>query len=119
MLLYFYSKPNGRSPVSEYFDCMSEEAQDKTISYAKLLIERGGRLGLPYARHISGKVWELRVDYDRRFHRIFYFVFEKGKIVFLHGYDKKSNKAPSGEIDRATDNYNDFIRNLNYKTYGK
>lgn len=69
---------------------------------------------MPYTKHIDGKIWELRVDFDKNFHRIFYFIFTENKVVFLHGFNKKSNKTPAKEIDQSKNNYDDFIKNLKF-----
>ena len=117
MLLYFYRKTNGRSLVRDYFECLSQRAQAKAVSFVKLLAESGGKLGMPYARHINGKIWKLRVDYGDLYHRIFYLILERNEVIFLHGYDKKTNKAPTKEINLAINNYNDFINNPNFEKY--
>ena len=69
---------------------------------------------MPYSKHIFDKVWELRVDFDKNYHRIFYFIFTEKQIVFLHGFNKKTNKTPIKEIEKAKNNHNDFINNLNF-----
>ena len=116
-IIYFYQKQNNKSPVHDYYEKLNEKIQDKIISYVLLLIKYNGKLGMPYTKHIDGKIWELRVDFDKNFHRIFYFIFTDNKIVFLHGFNKKSNKIPVNEIQKSKNNYNDFIKNLNYKSY--
>lgn len=58
----------------------------------ELLKERGGYLDEPYSKHIKGKIRELRVDFARKHHRIFYFAFVGKKIILLHAFLKKSEK---------------------------
>lgn len=52
---------------------------------------------MPHARHIQGKLWELRPGGVR----LFYFAYIKDQFVILHGYRKQSMKAPEREIALA------------------
>jgi len=47
--------------------------------------------------------------------RIFYFSFVGKTIILLHAFFKKTPKTPQREIDKAIDNYNDFI--INQQSY--
>lgn len=51
---------------------------------------------------ISKKIFfELRVEYNGNIYRVF-FIFDKGNIVILfNGFQKKSQKTPKNEIDKA------------------
>jgi len=74
-------------------------------------------LGIPYTKHINKKIWELRVDFNKKFHRIFYFIFDGKKIILLHGFNKKTNHTPQKEINKAVNNYHDYLKNLLDKLY--
>jgi phage-related protein len=52
---------------------------------------------LPHARHIKGRLWELRPGDNR----LFCFLQLEQKFVILHGYRKQSMKAPDKEIATA------------------
>ena len=47
-----------------------------------------------HARHIHGKLWELRPGGVR----LFYFTYTGKSFVVLHGYHKKTDKAPEREL---------------------
>jgi phage-related protein len=115
--IYFYRKMVGKSPIYDYYHNLDKKVRRKIEFYILLLIEREGKLGEPYTKHIVDKIWELRVDFNKNFYRIFYFIFTGNKIIFLHGFNKKTNKTPSKEIIQAKNNYDDFINHLNYKTH--
>ena len=51
-------------------------------------------LGMPHARPVQGKLWELRPGGIR----LFYFAFIDHQFVILHGYRKQGMKAPEREI---------------------
>jgi phage-related protein len=73
---------------------MPTKEQAKVRNMLRLLREFGIALGMPHARHIEGKLWELRSGAIR----LFYFVFADRRFAILHGYRKRSAKAPKKEI---------------------
>lgn len=111
--IYYYINRKGKEPVREYIEKLSKKEQLKIFAYTELLRDRKGYLDEPYSKHIKGKIRELRVDFGRKRHRIFYFAFVGKKIILLHAFLKKSAKTSQGEIDRAADNYKEAISNQN------
>lgn len=111
----FYEDGNGKRPVLEYMDNLSDKERAKVSKYVDFLKVSGGVLDEPYSKHIKGKIRELRVDFGKNKHRIFYFTFIEKNIIFLHAFLKKTAKTPSKEIKKAEKNYYDIINN--YKTY--
>jgi len=101
----------GRSPVLEYIEGLRDKEEAKTLKYIEFLRLEKGYLEEPYSRHVKGKIRELRVDFGRNRHRIFYFVFIKKTIVLLHAFLKKTAKTPISEIKKAENNYFDAINN--------
>jgi phage-related protein len=55
-----------------------------------------------YLKHIEGtELYEIRVIFGSNIYRIFCF-FDKGKLVVLvNGFQKKTQKTPKNEIERA------------------
>ena len=46
-------------------------------------------------------LFELRVEYESNIYRVF-FIFDEGNIVVLfNGFQKKKQKTPKAEIDKA------------------
>lgn len=107
----FYIDKNGNSPVIEYIDSLSDKEKAKILKYIEFLRERKGILDEPYSKHIQGKIRELRVDFARNRHRIFYFTFIEKTIILLHAFLKKTEKIPLSEIKKAEENYNNALNN--------
>ncbi len=78
-------------------------------AYIRRLVDAGGYLEEPYSRHIDGDIRELRVDFARNRHRIFYFTVIGRRIILLHAFLKKTPKTPLGEIIRAQKNHDAFL----------
>jgi phage-related protein len=49
---------------------------------------------MPHAKHLNGKLWELRPGANR----FFYFAYVGRRFVILHAYRKQSQKAPLREL---------------------
>ena len=108
---YYKNSNTGKEPAIDYLDSLDETVQAKIVSYIDLLLEKKGRLKYPYTRHIKDKIWELRVDFAKNYHRIFYFIFTGKRIIFLHAFSKKTNRTPRRELEKAINNYKDFLNN--------
>lgn len=107
----FYKDSKGKSSVLEYIEVLPENEKSKIYKYIELLKNSQGILDEPYSRHIKGKIRELRVDFAKNRHRIFYFTFINRNIVFLSAFLKKTPKTPLTEIIRAENMYNNIINN--------
>lgn len=111
---FFYDPDTEEAPVSNYLNSLSQKDRSKVLKYIEFLREHSGVLDEPYTKHIRGKIRELRVDFGRNRHRIFFFTFAGRNIILLHAFLKKTSKTPENEIDKATSNYNKFIINPNF-----
>lgn len=107
----FYIDTDGAIPVLEYIDELPDKEKAKILKYIEFLRERNGVLDEPYSKHIKGKIRELRVDFTRNRHRIFYFTFIGKTIILLHAFLKKTDKTPLLEINKAEENYNNVLSN--------
>jgi len=100
----------GRSLVLEYIERLGDKEAAKVLKYIEFLRAHDGYLEEPYSKHIKGKIRELRVDFSKNRHRIFYFVFVKKTIILLHAFLKKTAKTPLLEIKRAEENYYNVLK---------
>ena len=79
---------------------LSEKEQEK-IHYGLLLLKTQGRLTKKFVKLIRDGIYELRTEYGGKIFRVF-FIFDEGEIVVLfHGFQKKTQKTPQGEIEKA------------------
>lgn len=102
----FYVSSHGRSPVKEYLASLPLADRAKVARYLQLLQEFGPTLSMLQARHIEGKLWELRPDA----HRLFYAILSGRRCIVLHAFRKTSRKAPRREIEQALRHLDDFIQ---------
>ena len=100
----FYIDARGRTPALEFMRSLPSRDRAALLRAIDLLEEFGTALGLPHARPIEG-LWELRGGSGR----LFYFAHTGRRLVILHGYRKKSQKAPQREIRMAQRRWADFL----------
>ncbi len=105
----FYTDGKGKSPVLNYLEKLPDKEKAKILKYIEFLREHKGILDEPYSKHIAGKIRELRVDFARNRHRIFYFTFLNKNIILLHAFLKHTAKTPFIEIKQAEENYNNVL----------
>ncbi|NQU65750.1 MAG: type II toxin-antitoxin system RelE/ParE family toxin [SAR324 cluster bacterium] len=105
----FFRTDSGREPVREWLKDLDAETK-KTIGEDIKTVQYGWPLGMPLVRKLDTNLWEIRIHLRQRIARILFTVV--GDIlVILHGFIKKSQKTPSGDIKLAKDR----IRNLRVK----
>jgi phage-related protein len=92
--IVFYKDRRGKCPPLEFIEGLPVVEQAKIRNALRLLQEFGTNIGMPHARTIQGKLWELRPGGIR----LFYFAYIGQQFVILHGYRKQGMKAPDREI---------------------
>lgn len=116
---YYQNSQNNKVPVLEYIGKLSSKEIAKVFKYIDFLRDNKGILDEPYSKHIKGKIRELRVDFSRKRHRIFYVAVIEKKIILLHSFLKRTAKTPKQEINRALNNFEDYKINKNLIKYEK
>jgi phage-related protein len=94
----------------DFFDQQVENVKDK-IDYVLFLITVADRIPQKFFKHIEGTngLYEIRVEFQSNIYRIFC-CFDEGKLVVLfNGFQKKSQKTPIGELDKAVKIMNEYF----------
>jgi len=67
------------------------------------LIEELQRVPETYLKHIENTdgLYEIRVQFGRNIFRIFCFFDQEQLVVLAHGFQKKTQKTPKKEIEKA------------------
>jgi len=86
----------------DFFDSLRPEVQRK-FNWTLQLIATVERVPAKYFEHLSGSsgLFEIRVEVRSDIFRVFCFFDEGYLIVLVNGFEKKSQKTPRGEIERA------------------
>jgi phage-related protein len=93
----FYTKPNGRSPVVDLIKSLSMKDKAKVLGCLQNVEELGFDCQRVEFRQIRGKLWEIKIKMSSGEFRLFYITLKASIIIVLHGYVKKTQKAPAKE----------------------
>ncbi len=101
-----------RNHFHDFFNKQTEKAKEK-IDYVLFLLTHIDKVPEKFLKHIEGQkgLYEIRVKHSNNIFRLFC-CFDKGKIVvLLNGYQKKSNKTLSKEIEMANKLMKEYFSN--------
>ena len=83
-----------------FMETLKEKEQEK-IQYGLLLLKSQDRLPKKFVKLVRDGIYELRTEYGGNIYRVF-FIFDEGEVVVLfNGFQKKTQKTPQNEIEKA------------------
>ncbi len=85
--------------VESFIQALEKPTIAKVLRVIDLLEKFGHQLGLPHSKKVCANLFELRIRGQQEV-RIFY-TFQKGNIIILYGFIKKSQLIPRKEIKQA------------------
>lgn len=89
-----------RDYFRNFIESLNEEVREK-IDYVLDMLKKIKKINSKFVKHIIDGLFELRVVFEGNIYRIF-FIFDRGNIVVLfNGFQKKSQKTPIKEIEKA------------------
>ena len=86
----------------DFIDSLPKKVQEK-IGAVLFTVTVAPRIPIRFFQHIAGTdgLYEIRVEFESNIYRIFC-CFDRGNLVILfNGFQKKSQKTPKSEIDKA------------------
>ena len=84
----------------EFLATLTEKEIQK-VKYVLSLLETDDRVPVKFIKSIRDGLYELLIEYNSNIYRIF-FIFDEGQIVVLfNGFQKKTQKTPKSEIEKA------------------
>ena len=94
----------------DFFDQQAEKVKEK-IDHVLFVVTVADRIPQKFFQHLEGTngLYEIRVEFQGNIYRIFC-CFDEGQVVILfNGFQKKSQKTPSGELDKAVNIMNEYF----------
>jgi phage-related protein len=96
----FYRASGGGEPVIEWLRSLPPDDR-RAIGVDLATVQFGWPLGMPLCRSLGQGLWEVRSALpSRRIARLLFFVHEN-RIGVVHGFIKKTQKTPAGDLDLA------------------
>jgi phage-related protein len=101
---YDFAAINDRIPMIEFLESLSLKERAKIFASIDKLIELKNHGLQPkenLSKYLEDGIFELRVSLENRIARSLYFYESNQQIIFTHGFIKKGQKTPKGEIEKA------------------
>ena len=98
--IYFAEPAEGVKPAKEFWEKLDEPVRSKFEAIFKTLRRDGWIGGEDKLKKLEGDIWEFKVR-GKKHYRLFAGKRPEGKWYLTHGWEKKSNKTPRREIERA------------------
>lgn len=94
----------------DFVKSLPEKLQDK-IMKSILCVETQQMVPAKYLKHIEGTqgLYEIRAQFSSDIVRVFCFFDGEKLVILLSGFQKKTQKTPKGEIDRALKLMNEYF----------
>ncbi|MFN5463006.1 MAG: type II toxin-antitoxin system RelE/ParE family toxin [Bacteroidota bacterium] len=94
----------------DFFEQQTEKVKEK-IDYVLFVVTVANRIPQKFFQHLEGTngLYEIRVEFQGNIYRIFC-CFDEGQVVILfNGFQKKTQKTPSGELEKAVKIMNEYF----------
>ena len=100
----------------DFFNPLKEKVKTK-IDYVLFLIVTAERIPKKFFSYMEGTdgLFEIRIEYESNIYRIFCCFDEGNLVVLFNGFQKKSQKTPSREIDLANRLKNEYFNSKKLK----
>jgi phage-related protein len=84
----------------EFYNPLKQSVKNK-IDYVLQIMISVERISTKFFRHLEDGIYEIRIEADSNIYRIFAFFDDKKLLILLHGIQKKTQKTPRKEIEKA------------------
>ena len=86
----------------DFFNVQSEKVKDK-IDYVLFLITVAEQIPRKFFKQISGYtgLYVVRIEFESNIYRIFWCFDEENLVVLFNGIQKKSERIPKRELEKA------------------
>jgi len=98
----FYRLENGKSPVVDFLDSLTEKQVEK-VFFVLDLIETIDIVPRKFFKKLEATdgIWEVRVRYANDIFRLLGFFNDERLVILNHAFTKKTQKTPKREIEIA------------------
>ena len=96
----------------EFVNALPQKVKDK-IGYVLYLLTVSERIPVKFFKHIEGTdgLFEVRIEFESNIYRIFC-CFDEGRLIVLfNAFQKKTQKTPQREIEKALQLKKDYFKN--------
>lgn len=109
-----YESPDEGRPVEGFLLALDRPRRQVVVAVIRMLQEQGPTLPFPYSSQVRGRLRELRAHYGRTHYRVLYFGAPNRAFVLLHAFQKRSDRAPEGDIATGERRMEACLRTLRF-----
>lgn len=108
--ILFYRTENGRCPVEEYLDTLSNKQVEK-VFFVLQLVESLDIVSRKFFKKLDAadEIWEVRVQLGNNIFRFLGFLDGAELVILNHAFTKKTQKTPQNEIKIAAQRKKDYF----------
>src|SRR5882762_238358 len=98
----FFRTEAGGEPVRDWLKGLPSPEDRKRIGENIKTVEFGWPIGMPVCKSLGDSIYEVRTSLGQnRIARVLFYIDKKGRMVLLHGFIKKTQKTPAGDLELA------------------
>lgn len=107
-----YVRDNGHNEFLEFYEGLSVKDRDKLFAVIARVQEHGLVVAqkMKWVKRPDKDLFELRSELGNNIQRALYFHVIGSRYIITHGFTKKTQRTPRGEIKHALDIRNEFFR---------
>jgi len=106
----FYHLDNGKCPVEEYLDTLSDKEVEKVFFVLDIIETMPVVPGKFFKKLTSTNgIWEVRVKYSGNIFRLLGFLESDELLILNHPFTKKTQKTPTRDIKKAEQRKKDYF----------
>jgi phage-related protein len=107
--IVFYTDGRGGEPIRAFLQSLDLRTQVRFDWSIEQLRLRNIQAREPLVKHLDGPIWELRRESTTNIFRLLYATLPRRRILFLHGFQKKTQQTPPREIALAQRRLTEFL----------
>ena len=116
--IQFYTTEDGYCPVSEFLDSLQSKQAQK-VAWVLQLVEETDIVPVTYFKKMvnTDELWEVRAQVGSNIFRLLGFYDDDNLVILNHGFQKKTQKTPLAEIERAKRIMNEYFSEKNQSPF--
>ncbi len=105
--LQFWRSNSGREPTRDWFKELPFKDR-AVLGHDLKRVQYGWPIGMPLVKSLGGGLWEVRSSLPSNREARALFIVDQDGIVVLHGFIKKNQKTPLGDLNLARKRMKEF-----------
>ncbi|MCL4857715.1 MAG: type II toxin-antitoxin system RelE/ParE family toxin [Flavobacteriales bacterium] len=99
----------------EFYQVLDQKVKGK-IQFVFELIKQVDRVPEKFLKHLAGTngLYEIRIEYQSNIYRIFCCFDNEKLVVLFNGFQKKTQKTPHKEIEKAERLMKDYFKMIKF-----